>query len=1324
MCDSEYLTILDDITLFCPGFVPEATSDIHCILDQLLKSLVGDESSAPKKLNLIYFLELKSNTLCEEIGDVELVLATLKNVCNSSSGNQVLLGQCLISSTTILLESSEKFLGAEFDRLFSQHVNLLLDYVNQSNCSENVYVRSVSADSLIEVELCYPLVLKPCLENIYALTVKELSAAHQQYTSLLSLMMKHSSASSQFGSPLWNTYPQLVFKSKFLGENNSAVVSSVYSNTQLLSDYLGRMCHQLKSIEDIRMVLTNNFDGPDIQLKKFILFSHILKHKNGSSKFLLQITNNMRREIKHNKGFKCKSVFIKALYKLLSDYEDVSHEEVSRLVVLASTEDISTTPFIVHFVRQVQTSFPASPLPVLILTSLVNTYTQPNEHLSLEALSFVIDIFQEAVSNRCSIEELSNVLQGFISKCENDDVQDRAQLYFCLLQSLSDKKLKAVLQGPRQTLPLTDDSTFHSQFYFQKLDKPILYLCKENQSTSSDETFKYIVESEEALAIFMESSENWGKVEPVLVGHYKEDNLSVHQSDGVKMEIFFEDLWKTFEDEFQSVVLLGCSEVQARAFVKQKFNTFIVGEDDKGYHVGIYLPPGNHLLMRYYIQSSKTIVKFVTDYIYNMSNSIRRRPGHSRRCERFPTENDPESSDSESNESPEVPNDQNVNDDYYEISKWESEEVAAGQAEASVSDHPPIRKIFVGNLNERTNQHDLRNLFRRFGEIMECHRSRDKLTGIRRNYGFVTFKNPEDAAKVLCAPQDELFLHWRELRVAAADAWHQPQELPDGRILWQKKNAKSLRRTSKDGEKLIISPELMEARARSSREVDESQCRINILNDDCLMHIFSFLPKMDLVKIERVCKRWQAVSRSMWLYLQHLDFNFMFYNPRAFPTANILRGLLVRCGPNLASLDLSFRPNEFNNRIFSIVAKLTPNLRSLNASGLPLASHSMRRLSEVAHQLQRVNFDGCSGLLDRDLRSLFQKCPNLESVVLSHNNQLTGKCLAGFRSEKLCELVLDHCNNLRSRFLADGLRRMKKLTHLSVNSCINLTSSDIVEILESLPQLQYLSIGKYFPLLNSTALRSLQHLKDLVSLNLQHNPAVTDSVVEVISLNCLKLEKLNITGCSVIQSSSPAEHASLTNAGFRWLARLPQLVDLNMSYLAVVTDEALDAVADRGKLKRLECRGCPTFTDAGCMRVVALCGDLERFDFSGCDHVTNLTIETALEAVKERTNNVKLTIIAGGTKVENVESEHPLLQVDLVDLCLAHMRPDFVDDIYFQSSDNDDDDDDDDNEEFFNGNLEEYFLAFDDSRSTFSDDIEWDRYSYYSYDGYDYYEEY
>jgi hypothetical protein len=38
--------------------------------------------------------------------------------------------------------------------------------------------------------------------------------------------------------------------------------------------------------------------------------------------------------------------------------------------------------------------------------------------------------------------------------------------------------------------------------------------------------------------------------------------------------------------------------------------------------------------------------------------------------------------------------------------------------------------------------------------------------------------------------------------------------------------------------------------------------------------------------------------------------------------------------------------------------------------------------------------------------------------------------------------------------------------------------------------------------------------------------------------------------------------------------------------------------------------------------------------------------------------------------------KNPLLQVDFSDLCVAHLRPDFVDDIYFPSSEDDDDDDD------------------------------------------------
>jgi hypothetical protein len=46
--------------------------------------------------------------------------------------------------------------------------------------------------------------------------------------------------------------------------------------------------------------------------------------------------------------------------------------------------------------------------------------------------------------------------------------------------------------------------------------------------------------------------------------------------------------------------------------------------------------------------------------------------------------------------------------------------------------------------------------------------------------------------------------------------------------------------------------------------------------------------------------------------------------------------------------------------------------------------------------------------------------------------------------------------------------------------------------------------------------------------------------------------------------------------------------------------------------------------------VVTSCNELEHFDFSGCDLVTNATVQAALDSVTLRTNNVKLTLVVGG----------------------------------------------------------------------------------------------
>jgi len=202
--------------------------------------------------------------------------------------------------------------------------------------------------------------------------------------------------------------------------------------------------------------------------------------------------------------------------------------------------------------------------------------------------------------------------------------------------------------------------------------------------------------------------------------------------------------------------------------------------------------------------------------------------------------------------------------------------------------------------------------------------------------------------------------------------------------------------------------------------------------------------------------------------------------------------------------------------ICAVLATFCKNLRCLNLAGLPVTKAGLRNLSTIGHKLRVLNLDGCSGARDKVLHSVFRHSPHLESVTLSHNNSLSGKCLHGLAHAPLKELVLNECNSLRSQNLVNGLLVLKNLTSLSLNSCINLTSSDVASIIGAVPKLCSLSMEQYFPLFSTTALKALDQLHDLISLDLQLNPAVNDQIMDAITRNCRKIEELNITGVKKI----------------------------------------------------------------------------------------------------------------------------------------------------------------------------------------------------------------
>ncbi|CAG2066031.1 unnamed protein product, partial [Timema podura] len=105
----------------------------------------------------------------------------------------------------------------------------------------------------------------------------------------------------------------------------------------------------------------------------------------------------------------------------------------------------------------------------------------------------------------------------------------------------------------------------------------------------------------------------------------------------------------------------------------------------------------------------------------------------------------------------------------------------------------------------------------------------------------------------------------------------------------------------------------------SNSDIDESLCFVNSLNDDCLMHIFSFLSKIECLGIERVCKRWQSASIMSWSGMKTLDMSDFVNDPYVLPTDDVVYRILQRCGALIHTVDISLKPNCLTPKVISVI---------------------------------------------------------------------------------------------------------------------------------------------------------------------------------------------------------------------------------------------------------------------------------------------------------------------------------------------------------------------------------------------------------------------
>ena len=76
-------------------------------------------------------------------------------------------------------------------------------------------------------------------------------------------------------------------------------------------------------------------------------------------------------------------------------------------------------------------------------------------------------------------------------------------------------------------------------------------------------------------------------------------------------------------------------------------------------------------------------------------------------------------------------------------------------------------KVYVGNLPFSVSEDKLKELFSAYGEIEETSVIKDKFSGRSKGFGFVTFKNDEDAKKAI-SELNEKDVEGRNLKVNEA----------------------------------------------------------------------------------------------------------------------------------------------------------------------------------------------------------------------------------------------------------------------------------------------------------------------------------------------------------------------------------------------------------------------------------------------------------------------------------------------------------------------------------------------------------------------------
>ena len=379
----------------------------------------------------------------------------------------------------------------------------------------------------------------------------------------------------------------------------------------------------------------------------------------------------------------------------------------------------------------------------------------------------------------------------------------------------------------------------------------------------------------------------------------------------------------------------------------------------------------------------------------------------------------------------------------------------------------------------------------------------------------------------------------------------------------------------------------------------------------------------------------------------------------------IFSNLEVRDKGRAARVCVTWRDAAYNRRVWrGVEAKL--HLKRANPSLFPsLVRRGIRKVQVLSlrrslcdvvqgvDKLESLNLSGCYNINDVDLGNAFiRELPTLTCLNLSLCKQISDRSLDLIKEYliNLEVLELGGCTSITNTGLLLIAFGLKKLKTLNLRSCRHVSDLGIGHLAGLSPQ-------------------AVPGTIELEHLGLQDCQKLTDQALKHVSIGLVNLKTLNLSFC-----------VSVTDAGIKFLSKMPNLQELNLRSCDNITDTSLRYLSEGGSrltsldvsfcvkigdhglyylaqglfgLRSLSICAC-SISDDGIIRLVKSLHEITTLNIGQCIKIT----DKGLSAIRKNLKSLCSIDLYGCTRITNVGLEKimQLKCLSTVNLGLWHRR--------------------------------------------------------------------